>query len=188
MAAARKIRTGDGPAVNRRDGRRIVGPLDPRALGRAAHEVIQDALSDGVRCTDHRTLSIFVGRHKFVQLAPTYRQSSRARLTQALSVYMRFFVPPDDWQLVGCEVALGNQLADMVWRDAEGRVVLDELKAERCRGVRPQAARHQVDALLQAALGRYGADFAGVRYILLGAPGTSRWVGADGENRLLLVP
>ncbi|MGH2900027.1 MAG: hypothetical protein ACRDMZ_15235, partial [Solirubrobacteraceae bacterium] len=176
------------PAVNRNDGRRIVGPLDPRALGRAAHEVIQDALADGVRCTDYRTLSIFVGRHEFVQLAPTYRQSSRARLTHALSVYMNFFVPPDTWELIGCEVSLGDPLADIVWRDAEGRIVLDELKAHRCRGVHPHSAQRQVEALLQGARDRYGKDLAGVRYVLLGAPGTSRWVGADGENRLLLVP
>ena len=188
MAPSRRIRTADGPAVNRRDGRRIVGPLDPRALGRAAHEVIQDALADGVRGTDYRTLSIFVGRQAFVQLAPTYRQSARARLTHALSVYMNFFAPPDTWELVGCEVSFGDPLADIVWRDANGRIVLDELKAHRCRGVRPQAARRQVDGLLEGASGRYGAEFAGVRYLVLGAPGTSRWVGADGENRLLVVP
>ncbi len=187
MAAARRIRTAEGPGVNRTDGRRIVGPLDPRALGNAAHQVVQDALLDGVRTAEARIVTVFVARHPFLQLAPSYRRSSFARLTQALSTYMRFFVPRDDWTLLGCEVDLGYHIADVVWRDPAGRVILDELKTERSMARYPSAARRQVEALATAGRERYGDEFGGVRYLPLRAPGLAQWHGSDGISEALRI-
>ena len=185
MAAARKIRTADGPGVNRMDGRNIVGPLDPRALGRGAHQVVQDALLDGVRTAEPRIVTAFVARHQFLQLAPTYRRSSFARLSQALSVYMRFFVPGAGWTLLGCEVVLGDHVADVAWRDPSGLVILDELKAERSKATYPSAARRQVEALAKAGRERYGDEFGGVRYLPLRTPGLAQWLGSDGTSGAL---
>lgn len=125
-------------------------------------------------------------------LATVERFGRRARAARmsaagAAAVYHRYFLPPPEWTLTGCEVDIEGGRIDLVWELEGSTVIFDELKLafgrSRPRGVGP--TDRQVRRYLAYGHATYGERFGGVRLLLLGAPRHSRLVGPGSQLRLL---
>lgn len=93
----------------------------------------------------------------------------RFRCSSAVTVYLLRF-RPQGWTLVGTEVPLGAAVADIVWADDAGTVVIDELKTGRRASCADPRVAGQVERLLSGGTDRWGSRFAGVRLAPIADP------------------
>lgn len=93
----------------------------------------------------------------------------RFRCSSAVTVYLLRF-RPQGWTLAGTEVPLGAAVADIVWTDAAGTVVIDELKTGRRASCTDPRVAGQVERLLSGGTDRWGSRFAGVRLAPIADP------------------
>ncbi len=155
------------------------------AVGRAAHRVIGELAARRDLTAAELVELAWERAADAVAEAELGRRSRAARLTVAgaAAVYLRRFLPPPGWQFLGAELRFeSGARADLGWE--ADRVLLDELKLVSARGVplgEGPTAR-QAAAYAEAGRARYGARFAGVRLLFLGAPGRSRLVLPGGRE------
>jgi len=176
-----------------RDGHAAPVRLDPAITGALAHLTIADIARLSRTATEPELLE------RAWSLAGTLVRDaglgSRARccrleIAGAAGVYVRYFLPPVSWTLVGSEVEIDDGRLDLVWA-TEGAVLYDELKLTAGHGLptgegptRRQAARYSVHGSAT-----YGERFAGVRLVLLGAPRHSQLIGPGAAlQRLIDTP
>lgn len=157
--------------------------VEPATLGAAAHRLIAELLDANIRRPNVVVLRRHVATHPAVtRLAQAHRQPAKQILLSSLASYFRFFVPDEHWALVGSEVVIGGNRADLVWSDGE-RVLIDELKAGRIADRFERASlRAQVIRLQEAALIECGSTLLAVRALVLAAPASSYTLFAAGET------
>jgi len=159
---------------------------DPAQRGVGAHQLVAAMLTAGVRNPTPEELFEWVGRYATAQFPrPTHRLAARQRLLGPVAVYFADFGPRPRWKLIGAEVSIGRSRVDLLWKDG-ARLFADELKTGPA-AVDLAAAQVDEQALRQARAGakRYGANFAGVRVVLLAAPARSFWMRPDGSHQPL---
>lgn len=114
-------------------------------------------------------------------LVPAKDRGTFLSVLNPVLCFRTYFLPDDRWAFVGAEVPLGaDGIVDLVWSDAFGRVLIDEVKtgiAERRGG--PGRTRDQVARYVAAGALAY-PRFVGVRLIKLAAPMHSMLAAADG--------
>lgn len=105
----------------------------------------------------------------------TRNPALRNRLLTALLAYAEYLDDTSD--LVGCEVAVGNQRLDVVWR-REQRIWADEVKTG------PLSPRHVAQARAQVAAARQRwPQFSGVRLLSLQQRGRALFVSPREPDR-----
>lgn len=161
--------------------------LDGRSVGAAAHQVIGELLAAGLREPTFEELLAAVGRSQLVREGvASFRQAARQRLITATGVYVRLFVPGREWEFVGREVEVSEARFDLVFRDSDGRVRADEIKAGRLCAEDTRKLEDQLGRQLDGGRARWEESFVGVRALLLWAPVRSFLARPDGEREQLL--
>lgn len=171
-------------------------PESAMTIGRLVHQLVAEAVSSGVHRASVEDLRDFVWT-RTAELA-TSRTFGRAVRSARLAIaghttgYLRRFAPPASWSLLGAEYSMGSAgVADLVWVEADGRILLDELKF--AGGIHVAVGdgptRQQARRYATAARERWGDRSVGVRVVLLGAPRRSYLVHPDlRESPLLSTP
>jgi hypothetical protein len=158
-------------------------------VGVRIHRVIAMVAADRTWTSNAALIDRIVGATNAVMreypMPMRHRAASRKAMTYAC-VYFREFVPPEGWELVAVEAALGSSRLDLVWAGPEG-VLADEVKASGYGDpLMGAATRAQLDRHLANCEERYGERLIGVRLLALAAPRHSRLV-VDRSTRLLLA-
>lgn len=171
---------GDGTPARRRQG----GPVDPSALGQAAHDVIAALAADGVRTAEYERVSVAVRNHAATSGATSRQQAAHQWLASTASLYFRLFALPAGWDLAGVEVRAPHCRFDLLWRNRFGGDVLaDELKTGKAGDLVGGAAlEHQLERERRDGVELYGERFLGVRLLVLGAPRRSLFLARDGSR------
>jgi hypothetical protein len=143
----------------------------------------------GVRRPTAEEIMKLVGRHRLLQTVIQYRQAAKQKLVGAVAVYFRLFALDEEWHFVGAEVPVRGSRVDLVFEGKDDRVLVDELKTGRIQTVEEKrAAEEQLRRHVAAGAAEYGARFAGVRQLWLGAPARSMWAKPDGSSETLTWP
>jgi len=151
-----------------------------------AHQSIARLLDSGTRHPTTSELFASVGRDELVNRQGQRRQPVRQALLTAAAVYFRLFVPEDEWQFVGAEVAAGAARLDLVFEHRDGRIRADEIKT----GCIDDASTYrtllaQLDRQLAGGRRTWSDAFVGVRAVLLAAPSQSFVLTPDGAMTAL---
>ena len=96
-------------------------------VGRRIHLVIEQLAG-----TNPGTAEVLAVVHEMWRLNPCSEgdaASSRLRCATAVAVYFQRCAPGSQWLVVGTEISVGRGVADLVWQDDRGRLVIDELKS-----------------------------------------------------------
>jgi hypothetical protein len=96
-------------------------------LGTLTHRVIADLLHEGHRSYDPEATARAVASALPTGLGVFAARRVRQQLLTRCGVYFERFAPPEGWDLLGTEVAVGDYRADHIWRDGQSAVI-DELK------------------------------------------------------------
>lgn len=119
-------------------------------------------------------------------LGGTTASSARLRCATAVSIYFARCRPTDEWKLTGVEVPLREAIADLVWVDHAGGVMIDELKSGKPDPT-TGATRDQLERLAVGGRRRYGNCFRGVRFVPLSAPAGMRVFDVNRRRQLIEV-
>lgn len=151
-------------------------------LGTAVHELLAETLAPGRRTPAVGELLEIAAAHPIPRRAAGSRVAmSRNRVAFSLAVYVRHFRLPDTWTLLASGVRDGRCELDLVWRHADGRIVADEIKSGAVSMPAFDDLEAQIGRQLLAGRRLYGTPFAGVRGVLLRAPGFSRFFSTVGD-------
>jgi hypothetical protein len=161
-----------------------------RLIGSLAHRLIAQLCRDDADPTAIPSLRS-IRRLALAAVRPLPFRRGRLAVTQqtALAVwsYWRDLLPRPGTQhrLFGAEVRIGSVRVDLIWQaTAAGGATsyfFDEIKTGSWHGVPSRRARAQIDSLVDAGVERFGARFAGVRYLTLSDPAGRYWVTPDGR-------
>jgi len=110
---------------------------------------------------------------------PTMR-GAKCDCVSGVGLWVRHQWPPSGWTLLGVEAdeAPNGHRPDLWWFTDSGQIVCDEFKSSQHAS---KAALAQVRRQVDAAAGRWGDQFAGVRLYLSGFPARSLWLPAGGD-------
>ena len=161
-----------------------------RTIGSLAHRLIA-ALCRGE--LDLPAEPSYEAARRFARDAMRSHPITRGRLAiaqQTAVVLLAYWAEllPDirlGYRLIGAELRFGSRQVDLAWElcPGPGRGVtcfIDEIKTGSWHGQASDRARHQVDALVAAGRGQFGARFAGLRFLTLTDPAGRHWVASDG--------
>lgn len=156
----------------------------PAEIGRHAHQVI------ALLAQRHTTISP-QDIHESVTAAlhayrPIEARAHRQNMTSGVFCFFRFLLPPTEWRFVGAEVALGPGRIDLLWRDVQGRMLLDEVKTGSSRQLLLSRTHRQVQTYLDCAIDTWGDRLTGLRLLSTSDPGRSLFFHADGRHEPLL--
>lgn len=138
--------------------------LQPINVGRLTHAVAVVQL-EADRPFDPRALREVVDSLLPAELAATYRQAVRQRVSTALVAYRERMVP-QGWQFVAGEPIAGDIKLDLLWMTPAGHLVADELKSGGWPSTEYPAILRQ--CTMQCLAGReiYGDNFEMVRLVV----------------------
>lgn len=163
--------------------------LDEAAIGQCIHAVVGELLAKGVRTPrPEELLSTVAGNELLQESVAAYRQAAKQRVLSGVSLYFRLFLPASQWRYGGSELQAGPRRLDLIWRHGSGEIMADELKSGRAVGFDSRRSLEaQVAAQVAVGVERFGAEFVGVRAILLAAPRRSYLLRADGTSENLVL-
>jgi hypothetical protein len=162
--------------------------LDGRQVGQAAHLLIASLVQKGLRRPSPEDLFAAVASSDLVAArVSSYRQAAKQRLLGAASLYFRFFALGEGWSFAGAEVSIDGGRLDLVW-EGTGGVLSDEIKTGWPRDLAERRElEDQIGRQLAGARRKFGPSFAGIRVLILGRPGASFLLKADGSREPLTV-
>ncbi len=103
--------------------------------------------------------------------------------TAALSgCYFWHLLPPDTFAFAGAELDLGAGRVDLVWRDGDDRLLVDEIKAGSARELGLARTATQIARYLDCATRLWADQFLGIRLLCLADPHRSVLVRPDGTR------
>lgn len=97
----------------------------------------------------------------------------RLAVISSMGVYRNLWSLPSAWRLLDTEVELDDSRADLVFEHADGRVLIDEIKAGLHSKAHADGSR-QVASHLRGGRRHWGPSFVGVRLLPLAAPASAR--------------
>jgi hypothetical protein len=156
-----------------------------REVGRRVHRVVAELAASPESASPQQVLDVVRAMWLADPVGGSVASSARLRCSTASSLYLHRFMPTD-WVLAGVEVRVGRAIADLVWEDASGLVVIDEVKSG-AASVDDPAVADQLARLAAGGRRRWDAEFAGVRLAPLGSPGRAVFVTVDDADRLVPV-
>lgn len=155
----------------------------PRIVGVATHQVIGALVARRGEPVEDLLDAAWVLAGQIIGPAPIARRTRAARLAVAggAGIYVTRFIPPSDCHLVGVELPVGSHRIDLGWED--DFVLFDEIKTADARAASTSQGPtlRQVQAYAEVGRSTYGARFAGVRLLFLGAASRSVLVRPDGR-------
>lgn len=106
-------------------------------------------------------------------------RAARLSVASAAAVYAGYFLPPAGWHLIGSEIEIPGGRLDLGWRSEDDLIIYDEIKLAASQGSKrgDGPTSRQVARYAAYGVAEHGAQFAGVRLILLGTPRRSMLVG-----------
>lgn len=144
-------------------------PLDPAAVGRRSHAFIAHLEQNGSRHASNKDIDQLAGAFVKDEPALVHRLALRTRIASDAMIYRDHLAPPDNWQIVGVEVKVGDARLDLLWRTSrDGCLIGGELKSNSVPS--PAALNAQLARQLNAAHARWGDNFVGVRLCLIRRP------------------
>lgn len=163
--------------------------LDETAIGQCIHAVVGELLAEGVWTpSPEKLLSAVAVNPLLRESVAAYRQAAKQRVLSAASLYFRLFLPAAEWRHDGSELRAGARRLDLIWRHPAGEVMADEVKSGRAVSLDARRAlESQVAAQVAVGVERFGAEFVGVRAVLLAAPRRSYLLRADGTSENLVL-
>lgn len=160
-----------------------------RAVGVATHAALGELaeLRDELKGPGRTRLVLRVAaRHARAAAASTGCRVGAQHVAPLCSVAVAMF-PPHDWLFCGAEVRAGAGVADLVWRSAQGEMLIDEVKVTGlARVLEDSRTRAQIDRYRAWGRSEFGDLFVGVRLLALAGPMRSRWYPPTGPSRRLV--
>lgn len=153
------------------------------AVGALTHAVIA-TLADRDTCPSPTDIMSAVSA-ALGGFAPIEARAHRQTIVAGAFAYFRFLLPPAGWRFAGSEVALGSGRVDLLWRDAAGRVLIDEIKTGSPRALELTRTRRQVSEYLDCAKHRWPDRLSGLRLLSTGDPARSLFIHPDGRQQPL---
>lgn len=153
--------------------------------GEALERVLVCTLRSGVaRPTTSQILDAVRG-DKILDQPHHGRLASRQRIVTRVRVYLDVLAPdPDRWTLTAFHPVIEGRRGDLLFTDALGYLLLDELKSGASIGLAEERAQGQAEELLAAGRHAHGDRFLGVRVVFLAAPRRSYILSAAGRGDL----
>lgn len=155
----------------------------PREIGRITHEVIATLAPRTFTPTlDDIQRAVTTALPGY---APIEARAHRQNIAAGVFAYFRFLLPPASWSFAGAEVSLGLGRIDLLWRDAGGRHLIDEVKTGSSRQLQLTRTHRQIETYLADARLDFGDDLVGARLLSTTDPGQSQFVHPDGRRQPL---
>ena len=136
--------------------------------GQRVHELIAAALASGADGQPFDVVAATAASFRERPFGVGARYALKLRCSSAVGVYLQR-CRPVGWSMVGTEVPLGPAVADVVWTNSDGVLVVDEVKTGAASPSDPRVA-DQLMRLADGAGERFGDRFAGVRLVPLPRP------------------
>lgn len=170
----------------RSDGSQRTSAEVDRLTGTLTHQVVQTVLTKTWPRHLEQDLPLLVISEAVaaVKSSPTPGNQQRRtilRVASGASSYLVRYCPPAPVEFLGAEYPLEDGRLDLLWQCSDGLVIFDELKTSRHAGI-SQADRAQVSEYALAGHRRFGAQFAGVRYLPLKQPQGAQLFTTDGRS------
>ncbi|MBN1093443.1 hypothetical protein JKP75_13245 [Blastococcus sp. TML/M2B] len=112
--------------------------------------------------------------------APIEARAHRQNIASLTGSYFWHLLPPPGWLFAGTELDVGVGRIDLLWRDRDDRVLIDEIKAGSPRGISLARTSAQVTRYGDCATRLWPDQFIGIRLLSLTEPHRSVFVRSDG--------
>jgi hypothetical protein len=146
-------------------------PHDVREIGRATHRVIAHLVDEGHRAPSGDDIRTTVLSEPAAGLPHVYGLAARRRISAAVSLYFRHFVPGPHWRFLGAELRVPGACLDLVFSHGREGVLADELKTGLAAADgQDQGLEGQLVRALSGGSAMFGRRFRGIRVLLLAAP------------------
>jgi len=119
--------------------------------------------------------------------APIEARAHRQNIASGVFAYFRFLLPPTPWSFLGAEVALGPGRVDLMWQEAGGQVLLDEIKTGSSRQLALTRTLDQITSYLDCARSEFGDSLVGLRLLSTTDPRRSLFIHPGGEHQPLFA-
>lgn len=187
----------DSPSTPSRTGARKRGPSGPpnntpatMSVGALTHALIAEHAHLVHEGRTDQTVRILVDESAQALAPDRTKPAARLLVAQAASCARRYltgYAPRSPWTLLGTEVRLGTQRADVVWVDESGLILIDEIKTSMIASKVDPAWLRQAETYISGARVAYGPRVLGARIVTVGAHRLITLVGAD-YRRIPLDP
>jgi hypothetical protein len=145
-----------------------------RDVGAACHRIIAN-LAQRSHNPSLEQIKQEVRRH-LRHLAENEGRAHRQNLTGLTDTYFRELAPGQQWRFHGSEVHLGNGRVDLLWKAADGRLMVDELKTGHWTFFGTREHHEQARRYLHDTRDLFGPHVVGLRLLCLTRPRNSLYL------------
>ena len=149
-------------------------------IGVAVHAAI-GALAAVTRCPTTAQLQAAANR-ALGDFAPIEAHAHKQNVAALAGSYFWHLLPPAQFVFAGTELDLGAGRVDLLWRDSDDRLLIDEIKAGSPRELSLARTTAQVGRYLDCATRLWPDQCLGVRLLCLVDPHRSVLVRPDGSR------
>jgi hypothetical protein len=111
--------------------------------------------------------------------APIEARAHKQNVASLAGSYYWHLLPPATWLFAGTELDVGAGRVDLLWRDSDDRLLIDEIKAGSARELGLARTAAQITRYLDCATQRWPDQFIGIRLLSLADPHRSVLVRPD---------
>ena len=149
-------------------------------IGVAVHAAI-GTLAAVTRCPTTSQLQVAANR-ALGDFAPIEARAHKQNVASLAGSYFWHLLPPAEFVFAGTELDLGAGRVDLLWRDSDDRLLIDEIKAGSPRELSLPRTTAQVTRYLDCATRLWPDQCIGVRLLCLADPHRSVLVRPDGDR------
>jgi hypothetical protein len=149
-------------------------------IGVAVHAAI-GALAAVTRCPTTTQLQAAANR-ALGDFAPIEARAHKQNVASLAGSYFWHLLPPAEFVFAGSELDLGVGRVDLLWRDSDDRLLVDEIKTGSPRELSLARTTAQVTRYLDCATQLWPDQCIGVRLLCLADPRRSVLVRPDGSR------
>jgi hypothetical protein len=149
-------------------------------IGVAVHAAI-GSLAAVTRCPTTTQLQAAANR-ALGDFAPIEARAHKQNVASLVGSYFWHLLPPAEFLFAGTELDLGAGRVDLLWRDSDDRLLIDEIKAGSPRELSLARTTAQVTRYLDCATRLWPDQCIGVRLLSLADPHRSVLVRPNGSQ------
>jgi hypothetical protein len=149
-------------------------------IGVAVHAAI-GTLAAVTRCPTTSQLQVAANR-ALGDFAPIEARAHKQNVASLAGSYFWHLLPPAEFVFAGAELDLGAGRVDLLWRDSDDGLLIDEIKAGSPRELSLPRTTAQVTRYLDCATRLWPDQCIGVRLLCLADPHRSVLVRPDGSR------